>query len=202
MASFRDGNRMSVDHIQFKRATKAQLETSDYVPLMGEIVLSANEALLKVGDGTRTLAQLDFVGAAGMVEDSYDSTATDKGLSAAKGKDLNDRIEKFRNITIIDCGELPVEETEEPEEQSGEQFKFNQVIGEAFLPIYFQEVKMAINNGVLTLKLFQIRHATSSELASSSYVPAEGELIGEVDTGKLKLGNGVKRYSELPYVGA
>lgn len=61
---------------------------------------------------------------------------------------------------------------------------------------------MAINNGVLTLKKFQIRHATSSELANSSYVPAEGELIGEVDTGKLKLGNGVKRYSELPYVGA
>lgn len=61
---------------------------------------------------------------------------------------------------------------------------------------------MAVENGVMKLKRFQIMNATSSELASSSYVPAAGELIGEVDTGKLKMGNGVNRYSELPYVGA
>lgn len=122
MANFSNENnqtKMILPYILFKRGTTEQLKTSSYVPFEGELVMATDAALLKVGNGTSTLAELGFIGGVA-VEDSYTSTATTKGLSAAKGKDLNDRIEAFRNITTIDCGELPVEETEETEEQSGE----------------------------------------------------------------------------------
>lgn len=38
------------------------------------------------------------------VIDSFDSSSTTNGLSAAKGKDLNDRLFALENITVIDCG--------------------------------------------------------------------------------------------------
>ena len=114
------GTEMQISKVIFKHGTKVQLETSSYLPDLGEIVVATDVPLIKLGDGVKTLAQLDFIGGSSAIEDSYTSTATDKGLSAAKGKDLNDRIEAFRNITTIDCGELPVEETDDPEQQSGE----------------------------------------------------------------------------------
>ena len=48
----------------------------------------------------------------------------------------------------------------------------------------------------------QMKRGTKLILEASDYVPAEGEPIVELDTGKLKIGNGTAKYSALPYVGA
>lgn len=118
-----ENNKLNISNLKFKRGTSEQLNSSSYVPLAGEIVVATDATFIKVGNGTKTLAELSPIGGAVFIEDSYDSTSTNTGLSAAKGKDLNERIEALRNvfntIDTLDCGELP-EETEDPEQQSGE----------------------------------------------------------------------------------
>ncbi len=47
----------------------------------------------------------------------------------------------------------------------------------------------------------QCRRGTASELAAVNEVPLEGELVVETDTGKVKAGDGVKKYNSLEYVG-
>ena len=111
-----NNNNMSIGTIIFKHGTKAQLNSSSYVPAEGEVITCTDAAILKVGDGTTPLAELPTVGSID-IEDNYTSTSANSGLSAAKGKDLNDRLSAWENVVTIDCGELPVEETEE---QSGE----------------------------------------------------------------------------------
>ncbi len=55
------------------------------------------------------------------------------------------------------------------------------------------------NNGILTITgPVQIKRGTSSVLATSTYVPAPGELMGATDTGELRIGDGTHTWSGLP----
>ena len=45
-----------------------------------------------------------------------------------------------------------------------------------------------------------LRHDTAAEWASKNPILAEGEIGAEIDTGLLKMGDGVNRYSELDYI--
>lgn len=53
---------------------------------------------------------------------------------------------------------------------------------------------------------FQVRRGTAADLAAVNEVPLDGELVEESDQGtvdgrrKLKLGDGVKHYNDLPYI--
>ncbi len=47
----------------------------------------------------------------------------------------------------------------------------------------------------------QLRRGLSTILAAVNEVPLDGELVIELDTGKVKAGDGVKNYNSLEYVG-
>lgn len=49
---------------------------------------------------------------------------------------------------------------------------------------------------------FRVRGGTAANLAAVNEVPLARELIVETDTGKMKLGDGMASYLQLPYVGA
>ena len=54
---------------------------------------------------------------------------------------------------------------------------------------------MNINEGILFLdKSLQCKRGISSDLASSEYVAAVGELIIAIDTGEIRYGDGVNVY--------
>ena len=91
--------------VQHKRATAAVLAASDYVPKAGEIIGAIDTGEMKFGDGVKTWPELPSFDGTQIVND-YTSTSVTSGLSAAKGKDLNDRLTPFENITGIDCGEI------------------------------------------------------------------------------------------------
>ena len=58
---------------------------------------------------------------------------------------------------------------------------------------------MAVNGTTLTITgPIQIKRGTQAALEASTYVPAAGELVGAKDTGLVKMGDGVKKWSELP----
>lgn len=48
---------------------------------------------------------------------------------------------------------------------------------------------------------FRFRGGTSADLATVNEVPLSREGIVETNTGLMKIGDGVKRYNELPYFG-
>ena len=55
-----------------------------------------------------------------------------------------------------------------------------------------------------TLKLtgvIQLRGGTASVLSSVNPLPARREIMVEVDTGKVKVGDGISYWNDLPYVG-
>ncbi len=60
---------------------------------------------------------------------------------------------------------------------------------------------MSVSNNILSLGRIQQKRATSTVLASSSYIALPGELVVATDTGEIKVGDGVKTWSELPSVG-
>ena len=61
---------------------------------------------------------------------------------------------------------------------------------------------MNVENNVLTsLNTFQLKRGTSAVLSASDYVPETGEVIAEIDTGQIKVGNGVDTWNNLSYVG-
>ena len=91
--------------VQHKRATAAVLAASNYVPVAGEIIGATDTGEMKFGDGVHTWAELPAFDGTQIVDD-YTSTSATAGLSAAKGKDLNDRLADFEGITSIDCGEI------------------------------------------------------------------------------------------------
>lgn len=47
----------------------------------------------------------------------------------------------------------------------------------------------------------QLRRGTAAEWYSVNPVLAQGELLLELDTGRLKIGNGTGRWNDLPYAG-
>ena len=91
--------------VQVKRGTSAVLATADYVPAAGEIIAAVDTGEVRIGDGTHTWAQLPSYDGTQIAND-YDQVAAGKALDAVKGKDLNDRLEAFEDITGIDCGEI------------------------------------------------------------------------------------------------
>ena len=91
--------------LQHKRGSKAVLEASDYVLAAGELVGATDTGEIKFGDGTHTWSELPSYDGT-LIEDTYSSTSATSGLSAAKGKDLNDRLAAFEAMTGIDCGEI------------------------------------------------------------------------------------------------
>ena len=105
MATF-NGTVMSMGGpIQHKRGTAAALAASSYIPAAGEIVVATDTGFIKVGDGEHTWAQLPQADAT-EIANNYTETAAGKALDAVKGKDLNDRIARFEDMTGIDCGEI------------------------------------------------------------------------------------------------
>ena len=50
------------------------------------------------------------------------------------------------------------------------------------------------------LRRFQNRRGTAADLAAKNEVPLAGEMIIETDTGKIKIGDGVKAYNSLEYL--
>jgi hypothetical protein len=55
---------------------------------------------------------------------------------------------------------------------------------------------------VLLHQLIQLKRGTAYDLSNIDPMLAEGEVIVELDSGKFKIGDGVKRWSELAYSGA
>lgn len=47
----------------------------------------------------------------------------------------------------------------------------------------------------------QLRRGTAAEWSSVNPVLAQGELLLELDTGRLKIGNGLNNWNDLPYAG-
>ena len=105
--------------IQHKRGTLAALKASDYVPAPGEILVATDTGFIKVGDGEHTWSELPQSDATEIAA-NYTETVEGKALDATMGKDLNERLEVVEGITGIDCGEITVEEPEEPAEPEGE----------------------------------------------------------------------------------
>lgn len=61
---------------------------------------------------------------------------------------------------------------------------------------------MAIENGVLKpTGVIQLRGGTAAVLAAENPLLARREIVVEVDTGKIKIGNGTDSWNALPYVG-
>ena len=44
----------------------------------------------------------------------------------------------------------------------------------------------------------QIKRGMEAALLASTYIPAAGELVGAKDTGLVKMGDGIRKWSELP----
>ena len=51
-------------------------------------------------------------------------------------------------------------------------------------------------------KTIQLKRGTAAILASVNPKPARGETIVEIDTGKMKVGDGTKSWNDLPYTDA
>ena len=45
----------------------------------------------------------------------------------------------------------------------------------------------------------QLRGGTAADLTSVNLLPARREIVVEVDTGRIKVGDGVRKWNELPY---
>ncbi len=61
---------------------------------------------------------------------------------------------------------------------------------------------MAIENGVLKpTGVIQLRGGTAAVLASENPSLSRREIMCEVDTGKIKVGDGVNNWNDLPYAG-
>jgi len=57
---------------------------------------------------------------------------------------------------------------------------------------------MAFNNGVKATII--LRHDTALNWREKNPILAEGEISAEIDTGLLKLGNGILPYNDLNYI--
>ena len=107
MATFNNNVMTFGGRLQMKRGTSDALENSDYVPAAGEIIAAIDTGQIKSGDGTHTWSELPtFSPTSTTVVNSYSEDETGKALDAVKGKDLNDRISAFENLSGIDCGEI------------------------------------------------------------------------------------------------
>lgn len=61
---------------------------------------------------------------------------------------------------------------------------------------------MAIENGVLKPSgVIQLKGGTYTALSTENPLLARREIAVEVDTGKIKVGNGTSNYNALPYAG-
>ena len=100
--------------VQHKRAAAAVLANSDYVPKAGEIIGATDTGEMKFGDGTHTWSELPAYDGTQIVN-AYNSDSTTAGLSAAKGKDLNTRLESFEDLVGIDCGEITIPVSNDPD---------------------------------------------------------------------------------------
>ena len=58
MAKFTDGVFTITSPIQHRRGTTETLESSDYIPAAGEIIIATDTGLIKAGDGVHTWADL------------------------------------------------------------------------------------------------------------------------------------------------
>ena len=58
MAKFTDGVFTITSSIQHRRGTTETLESSDYIPAAGEIIIATDTGLIKAGDGVHTWADL------------------------------------------------------------------------------------------------------------------------------------------------
>ena len=59
-----------------------------------------------------------------------------------------------------------------------------------------------IENGILNLSgVIQLRGGTAAVLASENPLLSRREIMCEVDTGKIKIGDGVNNWNDLPYAG-
>ncbi len=105
MANFKNKILELAGAVQHKRATAEVLAASDYVPKAGEIIGATDTGEIKFGDGIHTWSELPSSDATEII-DNYNSTSATAGLSAAKGKDLNERLSEFEEIAGIDCGEI------------------------------------------------------------------------------------------------
>ena len=105
MANFSNNVLQITGAVQHKRGTAAALAASNYIPQAGEIIGATDTGEIKFGDGVHTWSELPTSDETEII-DNYNSTSATVGLSAAKGKDLNDRLSEFEEIAGIDCGEI------------------------------------------------------------------------------------------------
>ena len=62
--------------------------------------------------------------------------------------------------------------------------------------------KMAIENGILKpTGVIQLKGGTYTALSTENPLLARREIAVEIDTGKIKVGNGTSYYNDLPYAG-
>ena len=91
--------------VQHKRAMAAVLANSDYVPAAGEIIGAVDTGEMRFGDGVHTWSELPSFDGTPVVDDYYSTSATE-ALSAARGRDLNERLSSFEAFEAIDCSEI------------------------------------------------------------------------------------------------
>ena len=108
MAIFNKGVMGISGAIQHKRGTEVALTASDYVLAAGEIVVATDTGRMKAGDGIHTWSELSASDNTEIAND-YSQTTAGKALDAVKGKDLNDRLAVFENLTGINCGVIVAE---------------------------------------------------------------------------------------------
>ena len=93
--------------IQIKRGTEAVLTVSNYIPAAGELVGAKDTGVIKMGDGTKTWANLPAPESSSTeIVNALTETVAGKALDAVQGKVLKEQIDALENITSIDCGEV------------------------------------------------------------------------------------------------
>ena len=61
---------------------------------------------------------------------------------------------------------------------------------------------MSIDNGILELSgPIQLHGGTAANLTTANPLSARREIVVEVDTGRIKVGDGIRKWNELPYLG-
>ena len=91
--------------IQLKRGSKDVLETSEYVPRSGELLVATDTGDIRVGDGSHSWHDLPAP-ASTQIVNSFDVDVAGMALDAIKGKELHERVSTLEGVVGIDCGEV------------------------------------------------------------------------------------------------
>lgn len=151
--------------------TAAELATSTVIPKNGQIVVESDTNRYKIGDGVSTYANLEY-------EETEEVVETLPIISTAA--DLAD------TNPLLAKGQIAIET--DPEDSTNVKIKIGD--GETLYNDleYFEES----TEGTIIV-------TDSTGITSEDPVLKNGQIVYETDTGQTKIGDGVSKYSDLPY---